>query len=122
LNTKTVLIVGSVAAGALILYALVKKSTANQAAYLNQPGLENQTGMPAPPQTGFSGILSSILNSGLVSGSVGTLQDAFSSTTDANDPGLESNDATDFSGMDYTYENSNPYQTTDPQAIYDSVN
>jgi hypothetical protein len=110
---ETVLIVGGVVIAGALVYMALKAQAANTESALNQPGLETA---PSVPVTA-GGILGSILSSGTgaLGGGLSTLADAFGSTTDTNDPGLETDDSTDFSGMDYTGSNSDPYGILDDE-------
>ena len=104
MTEKTMLIAGAIGLGAVVLLLAARKHQANQLAYRNQPGLISQPGVAA--NVGLSQLI--LATSGGLSDAI---SGAFSRSGQLNDPGLESNEPTDFPGMDYTYENSNSYST-----------
>jgi len=117
-SEKTLLVAGVVGLGAVIFLYAVKKHQANQLAYRNQPGLISQPGVAA--NVGLSQLI--LATTGGLSDAI---SGAFSRSGNLNDPGLESNEPTDFPGMDYTYDNSNSYSTqygaiSDAPASYDT--
>lgn len=99
---KTLLIGGVIAVGAIFALAALKRQRLNEQVYRNSPGLISQ-----PGQAANYGASQLILQT--TSGLGNFIRDQFSRSGDRNDPGLESNSATDFPGMDYNYENSNSY-------------
>jgi len=110
MTEKTMLIAGAIGLGAVVLLLAARKHQANQLAYRNQPGLISQPGVAA--NVGLSQLI--LATSGGLSDAI---SGAFSRSGQLNDPGLESNEPTDFPGMDYTYENSNSYSTQYGRAI-----
>ena len=108
---KTVLIVGGLGIGAILLFSLFKQSSLNAIGAANQPGLNNQPVMPYPSEP--TGTLATVLSGISIGGS--TLSGLFSSIGNigtSNDPGLDSGeDDIAYPGDTYTYDNSNSYQS-----------
>jgi hypothetical protein len=96
-SDKTLLLVGGGLAIALVAYLLYTQAQANAANAASEEALENSLsglGSIAPTGTALNDVLSGI--GSIVSGSaLSSLTDAFSGTTDSNDPGLEDDDDDD---------------------------
>lgn len=114
---RTVLIVGGVGLGAILLFSFLKQTAANNLAAANQPGLEYQPSIPyEPPST-----LDSILSGASVGiQSLGNLFGSFGAASTNNDPGLDTDPSIAYPGDNYTYSNSNSYtglSTYDPGSV-----
>ena len=108
---KTVLIVGGLGLGAVLLFSFFKQAQLNALAAANQPGLNYQPSMPYPSdQTGTLGSILSGISVG--TSALGNLFAGFGSSGASNDPGLDSgeDDIAYQSGTnDYSYDNTNSY-------------
>jgi hypothetical protein len=107
---KTVLIVGGLGLGAILLFSLFKQSQLNALAAANQPGLQYQPSMPYPDDTGTLGSILSGISIG--SSALGSIFAGFSNSGTSNDPGLDSGEddiAYTAPASNYSYDDSNSY-------------
>lgn len=103
---KTVLIVGGIGIAAVALLMFLKKTQANNTAYLNEPGLETQPGLGATLQSSAAGALSNIIGSfgsSISSGISNLIGGAFSGQNGgSNEPGLDDESDISYPGTDYS--------------------
>jgi hypothetical protein len=103
---KTVLIVGGIGIAAVAVLMFLKRTQANNAAYLNEPGLETQPGLGAVAQSSAAGAISQIIGSfgnSISSGISGLIGGAFSGQFGgSNEPGLEDDSDISYPGTDYS--------------------
>lgn len=99
MNEKNVVIFAGLALAAVVVFLYLKKQSANQIAYLNEPGLVSQPGIGATAQAAGSQAIGQIIGSfgsslsGLISSGISSIGNGFSSQNGgSNEPGLEDND------------------------------
>lgn len=117
---KNFVIFAGIAAAAVVVFLYLRKQAANQAAYLNEPGLVSQPGIGEVAQNAGSAALGQIIGSfgssisGLISSGISSIGSGFSSQSGgSNEPGLEddssyeqdyeSDSATDFNNDSTDY-------------------
>jgi hypothetical protein len=103
---KTVVYVGGGLIAAWLLFSFIRAQRQQQLAELNQPGLISQPGLAV--NKGLSQVILAA-SGGLSDAISGAYQNSGSGL---NDPGLESDESTDWQGADYSYEQSNSYASS----------
>ena len=128
MNEKNVVIFAGIALAAVVVFLYLKKQSANQNAYLNEPGLVSQPGIGATAQAAGSQALGSIIGSfgtsisGLISSGISSIGSGFSSQSGgSNEPGLEDNDTYE---QDYSSDDANDFNndSTDYGDTFTGVN
>jgi hypothetical protein len=127
-NEKNVVIFAGLALAAVVVFLYLKKQSANQAAYLNEPGLTSQPGIGATAQAAGSQAIGSIIGSfgtslsGLISSGISSIGSGFSSqNSGSNEPGLETDDSYE---QDYDSDDANDFNndSTDYGDTFSGVN
>lgn len=112
---KDYLLFGGLIVAAVVIFLYLKKQSANQVVYLNEPGLDSQPGIGAVAQNAGSAALSQIIGtagnalSGLFGNAISSIGSGFSSQSSdgSNSPGLDDEDSYEQSGDDFTTEENN---------------
>jgi hypothetical protein len=109
---KTVLLVGGLGLVAVLFFSWMKQQSANQQAYLNEPGLTTQPSVGAVANNALSSLIGTA-SAGLGS-SLGSLFSNLGSQigSESNDPGLDTSDVLAYPGDTYTASNSSSYGTS----------